>query len=69
MTTIEDAMYGYQLLAISAKNSCLGEEKAMRILNEIYDNPSTPEIIKIWIKIGGYADMTLAEFIEKTSAK
>jgi hypothetical protein len=32
----------------------------------VSENPNTPEIVKLWLKMGGYAGMSLAEFMAAT---
>jgi len=37
------------------------------VRNGVLKNPNCPEAVKIWFRMGGFAGMTLAEFVEKVN--
>ena len=39
------------------------------IKNVVAKNPNTPEIVKLWLNNGGYAGLTLVEFIDSVHGK
>jgi hypothetical protein len=45
----------------------LAEDVSGNIRAEVMKNPNTPEAVKIWLRLDGYAGLTLAEFIVATS--
>jgi hypothetical protein len=42
----------------------LAEDANPAIQQEAVNNPNTPEAVKLWFKSGGFADMTLLEFLK-----
>lgn len=43
----------------------LAEDTSEYVLVSLVDNPKLPAAVKLWLDRGGYAGMTLAEFVEK----
>jgi hypothetical protein len=64
----------FLILGILAKNvntpaevlTKLAEDGHDNIRYRVLQNPNTPEAVKLWLKMGGYAGLTLAEFIKAT---
>jgi hypothetical protein len=44
----------------------LTEDKSVDVVHWVVRNPNCPVALKMWLKAGGYAGMTLAEFIAGT---
>jgi len=43
----------------------LAEDKCLR--EAAIENPNCPAAVHLWLKMGGFAGMTLAEFVEKVN--